>query len=130
MTPIGWFVVITSIIVGSILGYFLFKRFPNLFNFLDKDNKKIEKVINDPQLLLEKLKAHGKIYEEGENGKRAEIDFKVGMDEKTGKEILMVEKIESKVNKVKEIKKEILKDKPKPKKKKKGGDSNARKRKS
>ena len=114
MTPIGWFATITSIIIGAILGYYIFKRFPNFFNFLNKDNKKIKEVINNPHLLAEKLKANGKIYEEGENGKRAEIDIKVGID-KEGNEVLNVDKIESNI---KQTKKKV-EDKPKKKVKKK-----------
>ncbi len=113
LTPLGWAVITMSVLIGSAGGYFVFKRFPNLFN----NERKINKIIKDPNLLLEKLKANGKLYEEGENGKRAEIDLKIGIDVNSGKEIIMMEKIESKVKKTKKIVKEKIQDKKKVKKK-------------
>ena len=87
MTPLGWIMIGTSIFVGAILGYFLFKYFPNL---LERD-KKIKEVINNPHLLVEKLKSSGKIYDGGK-----ELDIKVGVDNETGNEVVVVEEKESK----------------------------------
>ncbi len=91
MTPIGWFAIITSVLVGAILGFYIYKKFPNLFN---RDDKKIKEVISNPHLLIEKLKAHGEIYDSGKK-----LDIKVGIDEKTGKEVLIIEKKEWKKEK-------------------------------
>lgn len=115
MTPLGWTVIAISVIVGGAMGYYLYDKFPNLINKTLNKDKKINEVINNPYLLAEKLNAHGKIYEEGENGMRAEIDIKVGVNQE-GEEVLTVEKIESKK---KEIKKKVKEDKTKKKVKKK-----------
>ena len=113
LTPLGWAVITMSVFAGTIIGYFIFKRFPDLFS---KD-RKIEKVIRDPHLLLEKLKAHGKIYDGTDDGRRQEIDFKIGLDKESGKEILIVERKEP--VKLKEIKKKVPEGKHKSKKGKK-----------
>ena len=84
MTPIGWFAVIVCLILGYLLAVFLFKKFPNLF----QDRKEIDKVINDPHLLAEKLNANGKIFDDGN-----EVKIGVGVDKETGKEIVTVEEI-------------------------------------
>lgn len=111
MTPLGWIVIGTCVFSGAIIGYFLFNYFPNLFN---KD-KKIKEVINNPHLLVEKLKASGKIYEGGEDGKKVELDIKVGIDNKTGNKVVVVEEKESK--KAKAIQKKFEKFEKKIKKK-------------
>jgi len=98
MTPIGWMAIALSIAVGVGIGSLLHKRFPNLFG---KD-RKMQKVIKDPHLLVEKLKAHGKIYDDGK-----ELDIKVGLDSKTGKEVVVIEEIKSK--RAKDMKKELKK---------------------
>ena len=108
MTPIDWMAIGLATIIGLGLGSFLHKRFPNLFG---KD-RKMQKIIKDPHLLVEKLKSHGKIYDDGK-----EIKIEVGIDSKTGKEIVVIEEIKSK--KAETIKKELKKDKPKKKVKKK-----------
>lgn len=119
ITPLGWTVILISLVVGSAGGHHIFKRFPNIFDRFTEDKKMIQ-VINNPKLLAEKLKANGKIYEEGKNGMRAEIDFKVGIDDKTGKEVIIMEKEEFKIPKVKKkIPKEKIKKKTKGRKKKK-----------
>ena len=100
MTPLGWSILAISVLAGISIGYFIFRRFPNALSL----DRKMRKVVKDPHILLEKLKSHGKIYDEGE-----EVDFKVGVDLDSGKEIIMVEKKESKV---KEIKKEIVRKIP------------------
>ena len=81
MTPLGWIVIGACIFLGVVIGYILFKY---------KD-KKLRKVIKDPHLLVEKLKASGQIYDDGK-----ELDIKVGIDDKTGKEVVIVEERESK----------------------------------
>ena len=112
ITPLGWAVIIMSVFIGIVGGYFIFKRFPNLLG----EDRKIKKVIKNPHLLVEKLKAHGEIYDNLEDGRRVEIDFKVGLDDKTGKEVLIVERKEP-VKKLKEMKEKSTKKKIKPKKK-------------
>lgn len=98
MTPIGWFAIAICILIGIALGYYFSKRFPNLLG----KNRKVEKVLNDPHLLVEKLKANGKIYDDGK-----ELDIKVGVDNETGKEVVVVEEKES--GKAKKIQKKIEK---------------------
>ena len=46
MTPIGWSAIIISIVAGSLIGYMLYKRTPDILNrFLNKDYKKIKEVL-------------------------------------------------------------------------------------
>ena len=78
MTPLGWMAIALAVIVGIGLGSLLFKRFPNLLNKFLSNNKKIKEVINDPHLLVEKLKANGKFYDDGKK-----FDIKVGVDKET-----------------------------------------------
>jgi len=122
MTPLGIIILIVGILIGIKIGLFLFKRYPNLFNKFTKE-KEINKVLNDPHLLVEKLKSHGEIYDMGKR-----LDIKVGQDSKTGQDVVVVEEI--KVKKAKELQKKIVekiekkesktKKKTKKKKKKKG----------
>ena len=106
MTPLGWLIIVIASFIGVAVGYFVFKYFPNLFT----KNKKMEEVIQNPQLLVEKLKSHGKIYDGGK-----ELDIKVGIDKETGQEVVVVE--EKEVEKAKKIQKKITEDKTKIKKK-------------
>ncbi len=98
MTPTGYIIIAFCILIGVVLGSFFHKRFPNLFG---KD-RKMQKVIKDPHLLIEKLKAHGKIYDDGK-----ELDIKIGTDKETGKEVVVIEEIKSK--KARDIKKNLKK---------------------
>ncbi len=107
ITPLGWSVIGLSVIVGVAGGNFIYKRFPNIFNL----DRKMKKIINNPHLLVEKLKSQGEVYDNLEDGRRVEIDIRVDIDNKSGKEVLVFEKKEP-VKKLKEIK-----DKNKPKKK-------------
>ena len=121
MTPLGWTIMGISVLIGSVGGYFIYNKFPKLLDIAHiKENKKINEVINNPNLLAEKLNAHGKIYEEGENGMRAEMQFKVGVNNE-GEEVLEVEKIESKLKPSKRKPKESRLKVPKKKGKKKRG---------
>lgn len=113
ITPLGWAIIIMSVFVGTSIGYYIFKRFPNLFNH----DRKMKKIIKNPHLLMEKLKAHGKIYDGTDDGRRQEIDFKVGLDKESGKETLIEERKEP--VKIREIKKKVVEGKTKSKKKKK-----------
>ena len=109
MTPLGWIIILVGIFVGITIGYFIFKRFPNLFNKFTKE-RGINKVLKDPHLLVEKLKSHGKIYDMGKK-----LDIKVGQDSKTGQDVVVVEEIESK--KAEKIQEKITgKKEPKTKK--------------
>ena len=118
MTPFGWFLIITSVLVGSVMGYAVFNRFPNLLN--TKKEKEVNRIVNNPHLLVEKLNANGKMFEEGKGGMRAEINFKVGVGEK-GQETVEMEKIETKKEPRKQSKKKekVTKEKTKKKVKKK-----------
>ena len=98
MTPIGWMAIGLAVIIGLGLGSFLHKRFPNLFG----RNRKMKKILKDPHLLVEKLKSHGKIYDDGK-----ELDIKVGVDNETGKEVVVVE--EKATKKAEAIKKDLKK---------------------
>ena len=99
MTPLGWIIIAICILIGITLGPFIFRRFPNLLN---KDEKKIKEVLNNPHLLVEKLKASGKVYDGGEV-----LDIKVGKDSETGQDVVIVEEIKS--TKAKKIQKKIIK---------------------
>ncbi len=105
----GWFAVIVCLILGYLLAVYLLKKYPNLF----QDNKEIDKVINDPHLLAEKLNANGKIFDDGN-----EVKIGVGFDKETGKEIVKVEEIKSKESK--KVQKEVEKSSSPTKKKIKG----------
>ncbi len=118
MTPLGWFMVVICSIVGVSIGFFLskhlnnlakyyskylvkyfpFKHFPNLFTF----DKKMQRVLQDPHLLVEKLRSQGKLYDGGK-----ELDIKVGVDSKTGKEVVVIEEKASK--KAKDVQKKVEK---------------------
>ena len=87
MTPLGMIIIAFCILIGVVLGSFFHKRFPNLFS---KD-REMQKVIKNPHLLVEKLKSHGKIYDDGK-----ELGIKVGIDKETGKEVVVIEEIKSK----------------------------------
>lgn len=110
MTPIGLATIGMSIVVGFIVGYIIFKRFPGL---LDRDSKKIKTILNNPHLLVEKLKSHGELYDHGKK-----LEIKVGTDNETGKEVVVVE--EKECPKAKRVQKKIDK-KTSPKKGKKKG---------
>ncbi len=97
MTPLGIIITAICILVGLAIGCFIFKRLPNIFN---KD-KKIKEVIKNPELLLEKLKSHGKIYDTGK-----ELDLRVGKDNETGQDVVIVE--EKEVKRAREIQKKIV----------------------
>ena len=99
MTPLGIIIILLSILIGIPVGLFIFKRFPNLFNKFSKD-KKIQDVIKDPHLLVEKLKSSGKIYDDGK-----ELDIKVGKDNQTGQDVVVIEEIKTK--KAKQIQEKI-----------------------
>ncbi len=86
ITPVGWSIIVMSILIGIGLGYFLNKRFPNLFS----QDKKMKKVLNNPHLLVEKLKANGDVYDHFEDGKRKKLNFSVGTNAE-GKEIVVIE---------------------------------------
>ena len=107
MTPLGWTIILICVIVGFALAKYLFKKYPNL---LDKDNKKMQEIINNPHLLVEKLKEHGKIYTEGK-----ELNIQVGQDKETGQEVVVVEEMESK--RAKQVEKKASKGKVQNKKK-------------
>ena len=113
MTPLGWIIILICIFAGIVIGNFISKRFPNLFSKFTKE-KGINKVLKDPHLLVEKLKSHGEIYDMGKR-----LDIKVGQDNKTGQDVVVVEEI--KVKKAKELQKKIAgkieKKEPKTKKK-------------
>lgn len=116
MTPLGIIIISICVLVGLIIGYVISKRYPNLFS----RDKKIQAVINNPQLLVEKLtSSRGKIYDMGK-----ELDIKVGKDKETGQDIVVVE--EKEVKRAKEIQKQITKKtekkelKTKKKRRKKG----------
>ncbi len=118
MTPTGWLVMVIAGFLGIAIGYFIFKYFPNFFG---KD-KKMQEVLKNPHLLVEKLKSHGEIYTVGEDGRKNKLDIKVGKDKETGKEVVVVEEIEGpNPKKPKEVKKKPVKDKAPTKKRKKKG---------
>ena len=115
MTPLGIIIISICVLIGLIIGYIISKRYPNLFS----RDKKMQAVINNSQLLVEKLNSRGKIYDMGK-----ELDIKVGKDKETGQDIVVVE--EKEVKRAKEIQKQITKKtekkelKTKKKRRKKG----------
>ena len=93
MTPLGGLILVLCIFLGIGFGYCISKRIPNFIfkhipTALSKKDKKIEEVLKNPHLLVEKLKASGKIYDEGK-----ELDIKVGKDHETGQEVVVIEEI-------------------------------------
>ena len=120
ITLLGWSVIAISVLIGVVLGNFIHKKFPNLF----KHDRKMKKIIKNPHLLMEKLKAHGKIYDQGKYGERVEMGLKVELDKESGKEILVIErkenpnlaKIKERIARSKRVKKEISEKEIKPKK--------------
>lgn len=121
ITPLGWAIIVMSVLAGIGLGYFLNKRFPNLFS----QDKKINEVINNPHLLVEKLKAQGKVYDYYEDGQRKELNFRVGLNDK-GKEVVVIEALPRKS--LKEAKKKLHKELKKSLKKKKTTKKGGRKK--
>ncbi len=116
MTLTGWLVIVIASFLGIAIGYFVFKYFPNFFG---KD-KKMQEVLKNPHLLVEKLKSQGEIYTVGEDGRKNKLDIKVGTDKETGKEVVVVEEMEGpEPKKSKEVKKKVAEDKTQTKKKKK-----------
>jgi len=111
MTPIGWTYLIIGIIAGAMFGAIFFKKFPNLLN--NSKEREMRKIVKNPHLLVEKLKSHGKFYSEGK-----ELDIKVGIDNETKKEIVIVEERETK--KSKQIQEKTSNKKIQSKAKKKG----------
>ncbi len=103
MTPLGIIIIVLCILVGLIIGKVISQFFPNLFS----RDKKMREVMKDPYLLLEKLKAHGDIYDMGKK-----LELKVGKDSETGQDVVMVE--EKEVKRAREIQKKII-EKPKKK---------------
>lgn len=112
MTPLGWSIIAISVFVGISIGYFIFQRFPNLFN----EDRKMKKVMKNPHLLMEKLQVHGKLYDQGKYGEKVEMVLKVELDEESGKEILVIERKEN--PNLEQIKKRLSKVKEKEVKKK------------
>ena len=107
VTSLGWAIIVGSIFIGIVVGLLLSKH---------KKDKKIQKVIKDPHILAEKLKAHGTIYDMGK-----ELDIEVGKDSE-GKDAVMIKEKESK--KAQKTQKKVAEDKTQTKKrvkKKKGG---------
>ena len=86
-TTTGWIIILVCIGIGYMVGSYLYKRKPNIL----ESDKKVLEVINNPHLLAEKLNANGKIFDDGN-----EVKIAVGVDEKTGEEIVTVEEIKSK----------------------------------
>ena len=112
ITSLGWSVIAMSVFAGVVGGRFIYKKFPNLFS----QDRKMKKIIKNPHLLMEKLQAQGKIYDHLEDGRRVEIGLKVELDDKLGKEVLVLETKEP-LKKLEEIKKEVSKKETKIKKK-------------
>ena len=73
-----------ALIVGVAIGYFLSKNKKIANKFL-KERREIDKVINNPEILLEKLKGHGKIIDNGE-----ELHYSIG--EKDGEKVIELNK--------------------------------------
>lgn len=54
-----------------------------------KEEKEIEKIVNDPKKLKEKLEENGKIIDDGK-----ELKFNVEIDKKSGKEVFAMKSVE------------------------------------
>jgi len=118
---------VIAVCIGSGIGYLISKKTKLIDNF-SKDAKIRNKIINDPELLKEKIKdslrklnpdAEGdiKIFDQG---REVTLDIK----EKDGKKILEINR-----GKLKEVKVPEVKEKPKEIKPKKKKDGKAKQRK-
>ncbi len=104
ISPVGWATITISLLVGFLFGYILYKLFPQ--------DRKLKKILNDPHLLVEKLKANGNVYDHFEDGRKKELNFRVGTNAE-GKEVVVMEALSRKT-----IKKEVKEKKVKTKSKK------------
>ncbi len=99
--------IILAFILSIPLGYFL-SKIPRLRRIYSKEEKNKHKILNDAALLLEKIKEHGGIIDEGKILK-PEFEY----DEKGVAIGFKTEPLKIKIQKIKE------KEKPTPKKSKK-----------
>jgi len=67
------FITVLAIIIGTIIATILYKKGIKIET---KEEKEKEKIINDPDLLLEKLNNNGKMVDSGEELKYSIVDNK------------------------------------------------------
>lgn len=77
-------VVVFALIIGLAIGYFLSKN-QRLANKFSKEKREMNAILNDPEVLLSKLNANGKIIDDGK-----ELHYSVV--EKDGKKVLELKK--------------------------------------
>ena len=115
----GIIIIAISVLIGAAASYFYNRRKnPPI-------DKKVTEVINDPKLLLEKLKESGQIFDnDKDTNKRYKLTFDVAPNAETGKdevvmnrELVKKEKEVAKPKTKKEKKKAVKKKTPKKKKK-------------
>lgn len=96
-----------ALIIGCLIGW-------AFWWWKNRETKVMQKILNDPELLIKKLKAHGKIYDDG-----CPITIETKINEK-GKKVIVIDKGEEIKPKVlpKSIKTEDSKKKVKKKRKK------------
>lgn len=68
-------------IIGALTGYLVFK-------IKNRPDKKMEKILNSPELLIKELKKQGKIYDIGPNDERQEIEFEYDSSKEGGSMII------------------------------------------
>lgn len=112
MTPTGWITILVSVLAGILIGFIFSKRSSK--KNIGITDKRLLKVLNNPHLLVEKLKSNGEIYDIDDDGYKMKLGIKVGFDHNTGKEVVVIE--EQKLTE--EDKKKIEEDRTKKEKEK------------
>lgn len=100
---------VVGLLVGAIIGYILSKKFD--LTKLTKNSKDLQKIVKDPDLLVEKLHANGKLLDVGD-------ELKYSVIEKGGIKKVVLERIPPKVPEKKVPEKKVSPKKSKKKSKK------------
>lgn len=87
MTSELFVVGVIVLIIGGLIGW-------ALWYWKNKETEEMQKILNDPELLIKKLKAHGKIYD---RGCPITIDIEINEDKKKVVVIKKGEEIKSKI---------------------------------
>ncbi len=90
-------VVVLALSLGAIIGYFLAKKTKVMHKLLKKStDKEVEIIINNPDLLLKKLKENGKIIDDGE-----ELEYSIV--KKDGKRVIDLVKKQIETSETEEV---------------------------
>ncbi len=87
-----------SLLIGGSIGIILAK-YTNIINFVSKNERYKQKIMNDPELLIEKLKEHGEITDFGKklDMSLVTVDGKKEIQVKMKEEEVKVEEEEIKI---------------------------------